>query len=338
MINPVVSVVVLTKNSMMYIARCLKSLEHQTLQNFEVLIVDAGSTDNTRAIVNTFDDRFKWLDLPNSDMGAARNYGISNSKGEIVFFLDSDDFYLPTKLESQVKFLQCHPNVDVHFCAAWHFRTGNTVRLGLKKTNAQPASINDFIQGRNHNLGTMSLRRSILDTGFKFGEGDRGRYGEEWRLQLSMAVSGVQMVFQPEPLVVVEIRPDSHTAWSLQWVMKQQAIREIENVATLLTPAQRGAIDITRILDNFRWKLVIALLLDGRNMEALDAANTITDSVKARRARQLIAFSRYFHKTILQKTLRIMWIWRQNRSFTWQKTPSALRAYFKSLEANPISH
>lgn len=332
MASPVVSVVVLTFNSAKYVERCLMSLVRQTFEDFEVLIVDAGSSDNTTAIAATFDARFKWLELPKSDMGAARNHGMRMSQGEYICFLDSDDFYLPNKIERQLNELRAHPEIDVVYCSAWHFRTGALDRVGLKKLTAQPEGLKDYLEGRNHNLNTMFMRRSVWDAGFAFGEGDRGRYGEEWRLQLSMAQRGVPMAFRPDPLAVVEVRPDSHTVWSRQWMMKQQAIGEIEHVASLLTPAQRGTVDVPGILDAFRQKLVVALLLDGRKREAGQAAASIGDARQARKARRLAALGRLLPTALLSSLLRWGWLARQNRSFDWHATSPALQADFAAVQ------
>ena len=330
--QPKVSVIVLTLNSELYIERCLNSLQRQTFSNFEALIVDAGSTDQTQVIAAKFDARFKWLSLPRSDMGAARNHGMRISQGDYICFLDSDDFYLPHKISRQLDQLHAQPEVDVVYCSAWHFRTGAPDRVGLKKISAQPETLKDYLEGLNHNINTMFLRRRLWDTGFAFGEGDRGRYGEEWRLQLSMAQRGVPMSFRSEPLVVVEVRPDSHTVWSRQWLMKQQALGEIEHVASLLTPAQRATVDVPDILDAIRHKLVVALLLDGRKREASEAVASIGDARQARKARRLVALGSLLPTALLGSLLRWGWLARQNRSFDWHATSPALQADFAAVQ------
>jgi len=330
--NPTASVVVLTLNSERYIERCLNSLVRQSLEDFEILVVDAGSTDLTREIVARYDQRFRWLELPGSDMGAARNYGMRMSHGRYLMFLDSDDFYLREKLQRQVAALEDASTVDVMFCAAWHFRTGHPDIVGIKRHSAQPKEFRDFLEGRNHNLGTMCLRRRVWDAGFAFGEGDRGRYGEEWRLQLALAQHGVPMVYQREPLVAVEIRSDSHTTWSRQWMMKQQAISEVEHVASLLTPEQRSTVDVAGIIDDFRSKLVIGLLLDGQEADAERAAALISDSDRALQVRCVVKMARWLPGRLRSRLIRRLWVWRQDRSFEWQATPVAVRDEFAAVQ------
>ena len=88
--TPLVSVILLTLNSEKYIARALRSVYSQDYENIEVLVIDAGSSDSTKDIVTSFSGA-RWLVLPNSDMGMARNFGVRESVGDVIMFLDSDD-------------------------------------------------------------------------------------------------------------------------------------------------------------------------------------------------------------------------------------------------------
>ncbi len=116
-----VSVVVPAYNISTYIADALKSLEKQTFQDFEVLIVDDGSTDNTAEIVQSFcqrDSRFRLLKKQNGGLASARNYGIARAKGEYIALLDGDDIYLPDKLASHVTQLDRGSKIGVVYSAS----------------------------------------------------------------------------------------------------------------------------------------------------------------------------------------------------------------------------
>jgi len=329
---PLISVIVLTYNSDKYIQRCLRSLEQQTLADFEAIVVDAGSTDGTEAIVRSFGERFRWCVLPGSDMGTARNHGIRQSSGRYITFLDSDDFYLRNKLAAQADELDRESEVDVTFCEAWHYRTDCPEQLGLKKEKKEPWGLRQFFSGHNRNLNTMCLRRRVWDAGFGFGEAERGRYGEEWRLQLALAVAEIRMDFCSEPLVVVELRPDSHTVWSRQWIMKSEAIAELERVAAQLTLEQRRQIDGKAIIDSMRTKLVMALLLDGRRAQAREAIKTIQGRSCARRALLIWRAMGLVPARGSRAMLRRLWLASQNRSFNWQVATPALQAEFAELQ------
>jgi len=334
--SPKISVIVLTLNSERFIARALYSLVRQSEQDFEVIVVDAGSTDRTREIVAGFGDRFKWLELPKSDMGAARNFGVRASRGRYLMFLDSDDFYLKDKLRKQATFLDQAPEVDALFGPAWIYRTGDPTRIGIKRTADQAKTLKDFVGGFNYTLGTMCVRRTVWERGIVFGEGDSGRYGEDWRLQLMMVLNGIVLAVQPDPFVVVEIRPDSHTGWNRQLVMKQMAVNEAEKVSEKLTSNQRHEIDMISILDSFRFKLVTACLLDKR----FEQASMVARSIDGRRsrfvARVACGLASFIPAPIFRRLVQQLWIRRQNKSFVWQPCTIALREEFLAIEKGAI--
>lgn len=104
---PKVSVVIPAYNAMTYLPDTLNSVLQQTFSDFEVLIIDDGSTDYIQAWVaqNITDSRVKLIAQANQGLSAARNTGIANAQGEYIAFLDADDLWEPTKLEVQVHYL-----------------------------------------------------------------------------------------------------------------------------------------------------------------------------------------------------------------------------------------
>lgn len=114
--NPKVSVVIPTYNRAHLISRAIQSVLDQTYQDFEIIIVDDGSTDNTEEIVKNFEiPKIKYIrHNGNKGASAARNTGIKASKGEYIAFQDSDDEWFPDKLEQQMKVFSNAPsNVGV---------------------------------------------------------------------------------------------------------------------------------------------------------------------------------------------------------------------------------
>jgi glycosyltransferase involved in cell wall biosynthesis len=99
-----VSVVITCYNYGQYLAECITSVINQTYKEFEIIIVNDGSTDNTDEIVIPFLQmpNFIYITQENSGQTVAKNSGIKISKGEFIAFLDADDFWHPTKLEKQV--------------------------------------------------------------------------------------------------------------------------------------------------------------------------------------------------------------------------------------------
>ena len=107
--TPLVSIITPTFNSEKYIADALVSVQQQSYSNWEMILVDDGSTDNTTQIISAFlekDDRIKLYTLQkNSGAGVARNEAIQMAKGRYIAFLDSDDLWRPIKLQRQVDFM-----------------------------------------------------------------------------------------------------------------------------------------------------------------------------------------------------------------------------------------
>jgi glycosyltransferase involved in cell wall biosynthesis len=112
--RPTVSVVVASYNYARYLPQALDSVLAQTRDDWEVLVVDDGSTDNTREVVRPYlaDDRFRYLHQDNAGQAAAKNRGATEARGELVAFLDADDVWLPSKLDRQIP-LFADPGVGV---------------------------------------------------------------------------------------------------------------------------------------------------------------------------------------------------------------------------------
>ena len=123
--KPKVSVIVPAYNVSKYIPEALASLEKQTFSDFEVLVVDDGSTDDTVAVVQKFcqrDNRFSLLQKPNGGLSSARNYGIRHAKGEYIALLDGDDIYHRDKIATHVARLYDKPDVGVVYSASQTIR------------------------------------------------------------------------------------------------------------------------------------------------------------------------------------------------------------------------
>lgn len=104
---PFFSVVIPVFNRAGPLARAIESVRAQTFQDFEILVVDDGSTDDPRAVVDSFGDpRIRYFRQANAGGGAARNHGIDEGQGQFVAFLDSDDAFLPHHLASMHKLLE----------------------------------------------------------------------------------------------------------------------------------------------------------------------------------------------------------------------------------------
>ncbi|MFC6283196.1 MULTISPECIES: glycosyltransferase family 2 protein [Polaromonas] len=117
--GPCISVIVPTYNRANFIGDAIASVLSQSFSDFEVIVVDDGSTDQTGAIVAGFDDpRVIYVHQSNRGRSSARNHALSLARGRYLAFLDSDDMYMPGKLMLQVDYMDAHPDVGMIYTSA----------------------------------------------------------------------------------------------------------------------------------------------------------------------------------------------------------------------------
>jgi len=127
-----VSVVIPTYNRGWIIREAIDSVLDQDLKAFELIVVDDGSTDNTQEILSSYRDKIKVIRQENKGVSAARNKGIVLSSGTYVAFLDSDDLWLPGKLETQLEFFRNNPDALICQTEEIWVRNGRRVNPGKR--------------------------------------------------------------------------------------------------------------------------------------------------------------------------------------------------------------
>ncbi|MCF6202418.1 MAG: glycosyltransferase [Methylococcaceae bacterium] len=121
-----ITILIPTFNRRILLERALNSVYKQTYSNFEVIVVDDGSTDGTEKMIRDLFPMVKYLSQSNCGVSSARNKGIASAKGEWLAFLDSDDEWLPEKLSKQMSLLKSKPDYKIcHTEEQW-------VRNGIK--------------------------------------------------------------------------------------------------------------------------------------------------------------------------------------------------------------
>ncbi len=118
--------------------RPIESIISQTFPSWELIIVDDGSTDDTRQVVESYsDNRIRYLYQQNQERSAARNHGITQAHGKYICFLDSDDYYLPNHLESfYKKIIEHNSPVAVFYCNTIEDRDGELIKVVPTEINA----------------------------------------------------------------------------------------------------------------------------------------------------------------------------------------------------------
>lgn len=190
--NQMVSVIIPTYNRADYIGKAIQSVLDQTWQNFEIIVVDDGSEDNTRQVVEGVgDSRIRYICLDqNGGASHARNEGIRLAESEFIAFLDSDDEWMPEKLEKQMKAMfQSSDKVGLIFCRMReNSESGNPViipSLRLKKEQLEGNIFNNLVCGNVIGAPTVLARRNCLK---QIGGFDEELHClEDWDLVLRIA-------------------------------------------------------------------------------------------------------------------------------------------------------
>ncbi|MCC9137341.1 glycosyltransferase family 2 protein [Pontibacter silvestris] len=213
---PLVSVIMPAYNAGKYIAESIKSVVLQTYVNWELIVIDDGSTDNTASLVKGFvrsDCRIKYLYQENGKQGKARNTGISAAKGKYIAFIDSDDLWLSEKLEIQIKCFS-KSEADLIFSDTYIFRneflientkvlqTKNGVYYGEEGAIA-------FIKRNRIPTLTAICKKKVIDKVGGFTEKKNIQNAEDYHLWLKILLHGYKIEGIDYVLAAYRDRSDS---------------------------------------------------------------------------------------------------------------------------------
>jgi len=205
-----VSVIIPAYNSEQFIRRAIDSVLAQTHPATEIIVVDDGSTDRTGEIVQSYGPPVQYVPQANAGPGAARNTGIKAAKGEWIAFLDSDDEWLPEKLQVQLDILQRHPEL------VW--ATSNFIRClcedNRRGPEMDPAQAEKLLAGREHIesyftayiagaggwTGSKIVHRTVFDRVGLFQVGLHRT--EDMDLWCRIAFCWPQIGYSPQPLAI----------------------------------------------------------------------------------------------------------------------------------------
>ncbi|TRZ52750.1 glycosyltransferase [bacterium] len=198
--NPTVSVVIPAYNASRWIGETLDSILAQAFRDFEVIVVDDGSTDDTAAVVAGFGDRVCCIHKPNGGAPSARNVGIRAARGEYIAFVDADDLWVKEKLQLQMDLLK-KTGLAWGYCDAFAFDDKSGKRLYRFEKNfhqyagdiLESLFFVDFIPSP-----TPVIRKSVFEHVGYFDEDRAERIGEDWDMWLRIAACyPIGLVSQP---------------------------------------------------------------------------------------------------------------------------------------------
>ncbi|MGZ3924051.1 MAG: glycosyltransferase family 2 protein [Flavisolibacter sp.] len=208
---PLVSIVMPTYNRAEYILATIKSIQKQTYASWELIIVDDGSDDNTRQIVNQIDDeRIKYYFTSHAGMEHSRKMGLEKAKGDYIGFMDSDDLWAPTKLYKQAKYLLGNSQIAFTLTGGYEFKNLDEPLVFYYKQRTGTSQGDLFVPFFESKVvaATPSLlfRRECLDT---VSYSDQSEFGDvQFILALAKNYKGVVLY---EPLLFRRVHNSNHS-------------------------------------------------------------------------------------------------------------------------------
>lgn len=219
-VEPKISVIVPTYNCAKYLGQAIESILTQSIPAFEVIVIDDGSSDDTRSVLSAFQNQISVIHQKNKGVSSARNTGISAANGDWIAFLDSDDIWLPNKLELFVEAMSAFPDSLVYYS---EFSFLKADHQGVFAAPESLYELNSDIRCDEEHSGwiyhqllltnwvltsTAIINRSIFDTVEMFDE--NLVIAEDWDLFLRISRQGKFYKIK-QPLTLYRITPNSLT-------------------------------------------------------------------------------------------------------------------------------
>lgn len=230
---PAISVIIPAYNAESTILKTIESVQQQSFLDFELIIINDGSTDRTLELIDIQDSRIKIFCYENGGVSVARNRGTSHATGDFITFLDADDLWTPDKLELQIAALLKHPEAGVAY--SW---TCFLDEQGKSLYTANPVLFEGNVYAKLllwnflYSGSNPLIRRQALESVGGFDS--TLTHGEDWEFYLRLAANW-SFVVVPKPQVLY--RQTSSSASSKIEVMEKEVLRAIEK-AFLTAPLE----------------------------------------------------------------------------------------------------
>ncbi len=278
-----VTVIIPAYNVENSLGACLDSVLEQTWPNKEIIVINDGSTDQTKAVAKTYANQIHYLEQANQGQGAARNVGLRLATGTYIAFLDADDYWRPLFLERTVTFLHENPNL-IAVLTAWVIRSDDgrdtiVPRLMHETPEAQlkPFQIESFyrfwVEQGHIQTGAITIRKSAIDRAGHMKPNLRTSQDlEYWAFLASQGAWG----FFPEPLFVSNSRQASRGNWEDKYAMRRKFCPTVEQWEARIRPLIQAEElpDYQIIRGRVAAAFVYNLINGGRDSEALATVRT----------------------------------------------------------------
>ncbi len=258
--EPRISVIIPVYNGVKYVAEALQSVFGQTYKDYEIIVADDGSTDGSLEVLKPFSDRITILALPHRGVSATRNSAIAQSHGELIALLDSDDIWEPTKLRTQVAYMDQHPEFALTYTYSVNFTGQDEGSVSLpRKMDFEGHIFRDLFTKGCFTNSTIIMRRSAFDAVGGYDETFKAAEDYELNMRMSRAF---QIGRVPDVLLRRRIHPDSFysSGYDSQYLY---TLPVYEKLLSDPVVCQEIGIDKNEYLSSFILRFVFKALYDG---------------------------------------------------------------------------
>lgn len=224
-----ISVCIPTYNSASYIRECIESVIHQSFSDFELIVIDDGSTDDTCSIVESYTDSRIQLIQNKHNYIDTQNKQLHAGKGTYLALLDHDDRMLPDRLKTQYEYMEEHPDIDVLGGGIWMF--GHRHGKGVPQIINRRITLHDLLKGNQLYNPTVMIRRSILQN-HTFGHEEQFLYASDYGLWMRMIAQGIHIENIPTLLIEYRTTPTQITSahYQVQFESAEKVRKEITHI------------------------------------------------------------------------------------------------------------
>ncbi len=256
--KPEISVIIPTFNRENLLSQSIKSILSQSYQDFEIIVVDDASTDNTRKIVESFNvDKIRYIRHKKNKGGAiARNTGIKTAKGKYIAFQDSDDRWLPMKLEKQIKiFENSPPEIGLVYTGLWKIKGDKKIYIP-SGANKKDGDVYKELLKRNFVAApTILVSKRFLDKAGMFDK--RLSRLQDWELAINLS-RYCKFKYINKPLVI-----SSYTSNSIS--SDREAL--IESFKIILAKYFKDISKNKKLLSDYYFRISVNLCSNGEVRE-----------------------------------------------------------------------
>lgn len=210
---PKVSVIIPTYNCAKYLSWAIDSALNQTYKDFEIIVVDDGSTDDTREILSEYDGKIRYIYQENKGHALARNSGIKNAQGEYIAFLDADDLWLPDKIKEEIEAIENNFEAGlVHSNIYFLYEETNKKFCPKRDKNKLSGNIFKHLLTRKAHISspTVIIRKRCLEKVGLFDE-NLARLGSEDRELWLRVAKEFKVMYVDKPLAYYRVRTNSQS-------------------------------------------------------------------------------------------------------------------------------